>query len=810
MKTFWISILLVINYYCLAIPIQTDPHIKVDHFGYLPEAQKVAVISQAISGFNSPDLFNPGDNYQVRKWENDEVVFSGSPVAWNGGATHLQSGDLVWWFDFSSLSTPGSYYIYDEDNQAGSYRFEIGENVYAEVLKQAVRTYFYQRSGFAKQYPHTDPRWADQAAYLHINQDKECRLITDRFNEATAKNLEGGWFDAGDYNKYVNFTYGTLHNLLSAYQENPAVWTDDYNIPESKNGVPDLLDEIKWELEWLIRMQQPDGSVLMKVGEAEGEDSGGESPPSSDFGFRYYGPANGSAARTVASVLAHAYLVYNQLEQPEMQEFAQMLLEKALLSWDWIEANPAITSYQNQGFSSANPDRSEYDQNATQITAAVYLYAATEQEKFHQYFQDHYNNLNSLNWTFWYPYENTYQDALLHYTSLPGSNPGINDHILSNFSTSLLQNNADLYPAWQDQTDAYRAYLKDDDYVWGSNIVKSNTGNIFYNAVHFEVAPEKVHELTHAAAGYIHYIHGVNPLGLVFLSNMGLYGGENAVQEIYHSWFHDQTKWDNALTSPYGPAPGFLSGGPNKHYVPASGFISPPQGQPVQKSYKDWNKVWPDKSWEITEPAIYYQAAYLKLLSKFVRDPQPNTKHTGKARNFRASLAENGKARLQWMTSDLEDCKAFVVYHSDNGQEFEPVDTLTVAAESAYIKNFEVDHSFKGLVAYYYLAQMDKTGDLDRSRIIKVDNPAGLEGNRGNQMMHIYPNPAGDWLELQMKLPENSFEQISIISISGKTLFTFKKSLKPNLKINISDLSPGVYILKMEGKIQMFYRFVKQ
>ena len=77
--------------------------------------------------------------------------------------------------------------------------------------------------------------------------------------------MRGGWFDAGDTNKYVTFASHPLHQLLSAYTQNPAVWTDDFNIPESNNGVPDLLDEIRFELDWFQRMQDNDGGVFYQT-----------------------------------------------------------------------------------------------------------------------------------------------------------------------------------------------------------------------------------------------------------------------------------------------------------------------------------------------------------------------------------------------------------------------------------------------------------------------------------------------------------------------------------------------------------------
>jgi hypothetical protein len=122
----------------------------------------------------------------------------------------------------------------------------------------------------------------------------------------------------------------------------------------------------------------------------------------------------------------------------------------------------------------------------------------------------------------------------------------------------------------------------------------------------------------------------VNPIQLVYLSNMYAYGGDNCVDQMFHSWFRDKDpKWDDARTSEFGPAPGYVTGGPNKSYC--DGNESPPhrcrnsrlRKMPPGKAYLDFNTAWEpsaayDESWALTEPAIYYQASYVRLLSKFV------------------------------------------------------------------------------------------------------------------------------------------------------------------------------------------------
>jgi hypothetical protein len=124
------------------------------------------------------------------------------------------------------------------------------------------------------------------------------------------------------------------------------------------------------------------------------------------------------------------------------------------------------------------------------------------------------------------------------------------------------------------------------------------------------------------AEEYLHYIHGRNPLSQVYLSNMGTkganLGGDKSVMQMYHSWFGDGSSLYDGASSTYGPVPGYVAGGPNQYF--SVGSITPPYGQPPMKAFKDWNTGWPENSWEITEPAIYYQASYSLLLSAFATD----------------------------------------------------------------------------------------------------------------------------------------------------------------------------------------------
>lgn len=608
--------------FLLAAPTTISHHLKIDQLGYLPAATKICVISDPQTGYNAAASFTPSSTYQVRRWDNDQVVFSGSPTAWNSGATHAQSGDKVWWFDFSALTTAGSYYVYDMTQGVGSYQFFIGENVYQEVLKQAVRVLYYQRSGYAKLPIHAGA-WSDGASHLGTGQDLANRLVTSPNDASTEKDLSGGWYDAGDYNKYVNFTFTTLHDLLFAYQENPMVWGDDYIIPESNNGMPDLLDEVKWELDWLLKMQLADGSCLMKVAVTAFQSA---SPPSADASPRYYGAAQSSATRTIASIFAHASLVYRSVGVAAWTTYADTLLARAQRAWNWVAANPGYSTYGNTGFSSANPEISTYEQDARLACAAAFLYAATGNTSYKTHFENYYLSFHSMDWWYWYPFESTFQDVLLYYASLSGADPTVTSNIHVRCITSMTGNNPEFLTAFNNQMDAYRAYLKDADYVWGSNRTKCHASLQYLSMNTYGLDAGNAAKYQEAAGGYVHFLHGVNALGFMLLSNMSSLGGDSSANEIYHAWFADGTVYDNAMTSAIGPPPAYLTGGINPNYSPDAAYMGPPLipplSQPVQKSYKDWNTSWPENSWEITEPGIYYQAAYVRLLSHFAPDIQ--------------------------------------------------------------------------------------------------------------------------------------------------------------------------------------------
>ena len=591
-----------------------SPLIHVDQFGYLPEGEKIAVFSDPQEGFDAQESYVPSSEIQIVDALSGDVVFTGTPQIWQGGIVDPQSGNKVWRMDFSSLTTEGSYYLLDEQQNLRSAVFDISPQVYDGILQAALKAFYYERCGVAKEATYAGDDWADAPCHL---ADTACRFVLAPDDISLEKDVSGGWHDGDLYFKTVNHAFYPVHLLLSAYQRKPELWSDEVGIPESGNGLPDILDEVKWELDWLMKMQLPDGSVLMKVAKSGWA---GESPPSEDDIYqRFYGPAQSSATRRFSSMLAHAAVVFAERPEPVWQAYADTLVARAEAAWFWVAAHPGYSQYDDAGFDNDNPEVEVYEQEAALTLAALYLYAATGSSLYKNFFEFRYTDLDPIDWSYWYPWEGIIQDALLFYLELPDATPSVASTIRESFVNSMEENNTDLLPAFLGDSCAYLAYLP--DYGWASNLVELNTARLYAQALQYGMDT-----LSYASAygqavqRYLHYLHGVNPLNKTFVSNMSAYGAENSCREIFHYWFYDDTPWDNAETSPYGPAPGFVVSGPNQYYEPDEsygGVISPPQFQPPMKSYLDWNTDWPENSWFVSLVDLETQAAYVRLLAEF-------------------------------------------------------------------------------------------------------------------------------------------------------------------------------------------------
>ncbi len=700
-------ILLIVAVFLPAICLaQIGEHIHIDQFGYLSSAEKVAVLSNPQIGYNAGATgYSPSGFLTVKNAITNNTVFSGPVQVWDNGNTHTNSGDKGWWFDFSALQLSGDFYIMDTINNQRSYTFSIDTNPYYNVLKDAGRMFYYNRCNDAKNTPYADSKWTDGMNFMNASQDADCHLIHDSNNLAPVRDLSGGWFDAGDYNKYVTFAYSTLHDLLSAYEENPTAFGDDWNIPESGNGIPDIIDEVKWETDWLLKMVDSNGLTPIKMGSQNYLDNTSY-PPSNNTDPRFYGPNCTSASIAAASTLAHAGIVMQQF--PSLLSYVDSLKFKAKAAADY--ARPLYFSDNLQyncddgSIISGDADRDSSDQVDMLITASIYLWELTGDLPSKNFVDFNYFILDAYINGGWSAYNSYLVDALIRYAHHPNAGANAAVSIKTNMGQVVTNNWSD-YFSWNDN-DLYRAPVPSWSYHWGSNQVIARYGNLNNKMADHKIAFDSLQQRKRASET-LHYFHGVNPNGLVYLSNMYNAGGDKCVNEIYHTWFADGSIYDNALSSANGPPPGYLTGGANEYFSVTT--LTPPASQPKQKSYLDFNTSWPQNSWEVSEPAIYYQAAYLRLLSKYVKPYLAPT-----------ALAEEKKEDLSIYPNPIKD-KLFIsgIKNETQAKVINLQGQVMLETVITPNKNYiQLEKIPNGL----YFLLLEKDNRIDQFKIIKLKN----------------------------------------------------------------------------------------
>jgi hypothetical protein len=613
-----------------ALATDPAPFILVDQFGYLPELEKRAIIRDPVEGFDAARQFAPGNRYAVINTDSGQVVFEGRPVAWKGGKVDPNSGDRVWHFDFTAVKRPGRYVVRDLERGVNSDVFDISATVYRPVLRDAFKAFYYQRAGFEKREPYVARGYADKASHLGKGQDPQATRFDAEGDLATARDLRGGWYDAGDYNQYTSWTANYISSLLASYAENPKIWTDSMGIPESSNGIPDVLDEVRWGLAWLKRMQNQDGSLLSVLSRDEA------SPPSKADGPSRYGLANTSATVTAAGTFAMAADIFR--DHPALKGEVEELQRRSALAWRWVNANPNVKFYNNSdehgtGGLAAGQQEVEADRLIKKrLIAATQIYRLTREQALLREIERMYRQMGGIKPDTANGFEGDIGFTLLNFATVDGVPARLRNRIRRDYTAALKAYNG--WPVLDGQDDPYGAPV--DGYWWGSNGTKSRRGSVYAQAVVGGVSDRSSMETINVASHYLHYLHGVNPMGLVYLTNMDHAGAERSASTLYHAWFKDGSAlYDSAKTSKYGPAPGLMVGGANESYkrdaccatgCPGFGAAlcrrpieTPPAGQPPAKSYGEFNEGWPINSWEVTENSLGYQSDYIRLLSKFVR-----------------------------------------------------------------------------------------------------------------------------------------------------------------------------------------------
>ncbi|MDE7138872.1 MAG: glycoside hydrolase family 9 protein, partial [Ruminococcus sp.] len=215
-----------------------EPQIVTNQVGYKPDSRKTAVFKN-ITDESEFSVINADTNETVYtgKLENETVNASADETNWKG--------------DFSQVTEVGNYFI-KCGNLDDSYTFEISENVYTNLLDESVRMLYLQRCGVDVE----DDTFGHKACH---------NTFATVYGTDDKIDVSGGWHDAGDYGRYVVPAAKAVADLLYAYGANPSLYSDNIGIPESNNGVPDILDEVRFELEWMKKMQNANGGVHHKV-----------------------------------------------------------------------------------------------------------------------------------------------------------------------------------------------------------------------------------------------------------------------------------------------------------------------------------------------------------------------------------------------------------------------------------------------------------------------------------------------------------------------------------------------------------------
>jgi len=549
-----------------APPVATvaAPAIKVDQAGYLPGRPKVAMVVSAVAG----------DRFAVRRVRDGQIVFRGrlsAPVA------DANSLDAVRAADFTAVEAPGRYAL-DVDGVGASWPFAIGDDAYARAYHLATRSFYGQRCGTAVDLGPEFPGYAHEACH----RDNAYHAASGKTGPKASGHK--GWHDAGDYGRYVVNSGLSTGTLLWAYEMfSGRAGNIRLDIPESGDGTPDILNEIRWNLDWMLSMQDADGGVFHKQ---TSEQFCPFVMPEQDrltsfvIGTGQEPYKSSCATADFAAVMAAAARIY----RPFDPAFARTALDAARRAHGWAEQHPAVLFTNPKGVGTgAYGDRDCSDEL---LWAVAELWRTTGEDGFRQMFISRYaRHLGRIAATGPMSWGQVAPMAL--WTYVLGGGTGDAAEAIRQASVSA----ADAIVA-RTAADGYRTSLARTDYIWGSNGVAANYGVqlIVTNAL----APNP--RYLEAAADNLHYLLGRNTFSLSWVTQVGA----NPFRHPHH-----RPSGADANAEPW---PGLLAGGPNgRRQDPAMNGLP---DLPPAKMYLD-----DQESYASNEVAINWNAPLVFLLA---------------------------------------------------------------------------------------------------------------------------------------------------------------------------------------------------
>ena len=554
MKKLFLSSLLLFSQFTFA---QDNP-IRINQLGYYPDAPKIAVIPDIPDESEFEVLDDKGIS-QYKGLLSDEIFWD-------------KSGETVRRADFSDFKTIGRYQLKIGDKL--SWPFEIKDDVWRDVSVAIMKSYYLQRASYelSEKYAGIYKRpmgHPDTACTLHPSSGRSGKLYAP-----------GGWYDAGDFGKYIVSAGVTMGNMMSLIELIPSVFPDkSVNIPESGNGLSDMLDEVKYELDWFKFMQDEDGGVFVKITSEKYPDM--MFPQYDPLERNVYGKST-AASLHFSAVMAMAARIFSDFDP----EWSEDCLKRAELAWSWAKDNPQVIFKNPPGVLSGAYSNSDMADEF--LWAAAELFTTTETDVYKQYLIDHKEEFKDMAESGWANVNGLAITSLsLNQDNLPEELISIIKKSLTDWSEQLIQDM---------NTSGYR--IPEFRLVWGSNGFIASTGLCFVYA--YKVSGDR--KFLNAAAEVADYILGKNAVGYCFVTGFG----SRQVVNLHHSV--------SIADGIEGSLPGFVPGGPNPSMQDA---VSSEHGQGAHYESKLPAKAYVDSelSYASNENDICYSAPVLALIT---------------------------------------------------------------------------------------------------------------------------------------------------------------------------------------------------
>ena len=515
--------------------------VATNQVGYTPSAPKYAM--QAVERPHHIAL------WQLVDAESYEVVLEGVTES---SKLDKASGDFVMTADFSAWTEPGTYIL--RMDMAESAPFVIAADIYAPLKIDALRYFYLNRSGMPLEQTYAG-EWAREAGHVS-DGEITCWQGTDPDGTAWPGcdyviDGNGGWYDAGDYGKYVVNGGIATWTLLNSYELYPDALPDGAaNLPESGNGVADVLDEARYEMEWMLKMQVPEGQpqagmAFHKLHDRSWADLPLVPPTEYDNDLAHERPGNGryvygpttAATLNLAATAAQCARIWAEIDP----DFAARCLDAAETAWTAAHANAEVLAGNTPGGGGGN-----YDENNNTdefFWAAAELYVTTGKQAYADTITelvDTHQLRPGIGGMWW---ADTQALGMISLATIPNNLPAEDveyfQHLIIKAADGFLG---------QIRTNGYRVPLAQADYVWGSNSVVMNHAIVLALAYEFTGDPVYLGGVTES----MDYLLGKNTLAFSFITGYG---------EVYAEHQHHRF-WANQGNFPP-PPPGSLAGGPN-------------------------------------------------------------------------------------------------------------------------------------------------------------------------------------------------------------------------------------------------------